>query len=173
MPTDADESCRPPGCRHPPSRISRASDDGAAPEHEHERNRELGDRLTVDAAGPPHRDATARGGGQIDHVEAHAVFAHDAKLRHCREHRLVEHLESGDRHLVAPQEPDEVVAGKRTAGRVVDGVRVARFELAPQGRVFGEGVGGDGDGHGADYGVGYSIRPGAGIGAGISAGISR
>src|SRR5262249_10653189 len=70
--------------------------------------------------------------------------------------------ESGDRHLVAAQEPDEIVAVERTAARVVDGVRVAGLELAPQRRVFGEGVGGDGDGHRADYGVGHSVRACAG-----------
>ena len=117
-PTTADDSCRPPGWRHVPSLSSRASGTTARHRRDHERDRQLGDRLTVHAGRPAHGDAVAARGVEVDHVEADAVLADQAQLRHGAKHRVAQDVEPGDRARVPAKKRHQLVAGEDAVGVV-------------------------------------------------------
>ncbi len=89
-----------------------------AAQGDHQAQRQLGDRLPVDAGCPPDADAVAPRGVDVDHVEAHAVLADDAQVGHGTKQTFIECLESGDRLGVAEEEVDERGACGRMAGLV-------------------------------------------------------
>ena len=110
MPIVADEICRRRGrSPHAAAQIGGQRNEAAA-ERDHERDRELGDRLPVHAGRPAHDDSVSACGVEVDHVETDAVLAHEPKLGHGAEHRRVEHVQAGDGSRVAVQEPRKLAA---------------------------------------------------------------
>src|SRR4051794_39304132 len=67
----------------------------ASAERDHEADRELGDRLTVDAWRPPNNHPKPPRRVEIDHVEADAVLADDAQAGQRTEYRFVEDVQTG------------------------------------------------------------------------------
>ena len=120
----------------------------AAAERDHETDRELGDRLPIDAWRPPHRDAVTPRGIEIDHVETDAVLADEAQLRQRAQTRA---SSSTSRPVIARLCPrrnsHERVAGQDRRPRVVEArARISLEQLLPEDRVSRERSGGDGDG---------------------------
>ena len=108
----------------------------AAAERDHETDRELGDRLPIDAWSPPHRNTVTPGGIEVDHVETDAVLTDDAQFWQRGKRGGVEHVEAGNRAAVSSKKFHERVAGQDRRPRIVEArARKSLEQLRPEDRI--------------------------------------